>query len=113
VTDDEQLAKVPASEEDWNSFFKFVMTSLSSGAGRMDRMEEAIQSNSTQIQENTDLTKELKAGTAELVEAFKLAKSGFKALEWLGRLAKPIGVIGGAIGGLYAAWQVLLKLFSK
>lgn len=62
---------------------------LETGGDRMDRMERAIN-------ENTDLTVEVRDLLAAL-------KGGMKVLGWLGVLAKWIGVVASAAVAIYTA----------
>ena len=52
--------------------------------------------------------KELKASTSEIVEAFQAAKGAFKALEFLGKLVRPVLWIC-TLGGLMLAAAQSLK----
>jgi hypothetical protein len=47
----------------------------------------------------------IQAGTADVVAAFGAAQGAFTVLEWLGKLAKPILWVGGAITAIGIVWQ--------
>ena len=71
---------------------------------RMAQFEDALIINTETTQriedklaENTASTKRIEDGTSDLLEFFGAAKGAFKVLNWIGRLAKPIGYIAGAV----------------
>lgn len=59
------------------------------------------------LKENTDATNEIKANTAELLAVFESFKGAMKVLEWVGKLAKPIGYIIGLCASAAAFWTAL------
>lgn len=71
-----------------------VQSSLSCGAERMSRIE-------TELGNNTRETVAVKESTRELVDILNSFKGALKVLDFMGRLAKPIGLIVAAAGGLY------------
>ncbi len=48
--------------------------------------------------------KQIKCDTAEVVETFRALSGGFKVLQGLGRLARPIGYIAAAVAAVVGAW---------
>jgi hypothetical protein len=58
------------------------------------------------IEANTTLTGTIKTDTAEMLDAFRALKGGFKVLEWIGKIAKPIGIIIAAIGTAWASFHL-------
>lgn len=74
---------------------------LDAGDERMTRIEASICENAAASKANAD-------STAELVELLNTWKGAFKAFDYIGRLAKPLGAIvglGAAIVGLWAAMK--------
>lgn len=65
------------------------------------------------LNDNTVLTKKIDENTNEMVEMFKAMKGGLKVLGWFGTVAKWIGGIAVAVASVYAAWQALVKMFSR
>lgn len=60
------------------------------------------------LAENTTMTKNIAENTKDLVEFFTAFQGAFKALDYLGKLAKPLGYIvavGTAISGLWATFK--------
>lgn len=47
----------------------------------------------------------LTANTADMVTAFNAAKGAFTALEWIGKVIKPLIVIGTFLAGIAAYWS--------
>jgi len=51
--------------------------------------------------------KQIKCDTAEVVEMFRALSGGFKVLQWLGNLARPITYIAAGIAAVYGALTVI------
>ena len=66
--------------------------------GRLDKIEAAQR-------ENTAATLEGNRDAREILEIFQAVRGGFKVLGWIGAAARWVAVIGGALGGAYAAWH--------
>ncbi|MDO8251389.1 MAG: hypothetical protein Q7T78_16950 [Rhodoferax sp.] len=88
---------------------------LDDGDARMTRIE-ASQVESTQTMEsiqadlaaNTQATKEVAASTSELVDILNALKGAFRTLDFIGKLARPLGYIvslGAAVAGVWAAFR--------
>lgn len=74
---------------------------LNGGEDRFGRIEK-------ELQVNTEATRRIEANTSDLVEFFQAAQGAFKVLNWIARLAKPVGYIAGAlasVAALWAAWK--------
>ena len=74
---------------------------LDAGDARMNRIEH-------DLAENTAATQETAANTSELVSILNALKGAFKVLDFIGRLAKPLGYIaslGAALAGVWAAFR--------
>ena len=69
-----------------------------------DRRMAAIE---TDLAENTRATKELAAAVKDVVDFFGTMKGAFKALDMLGRLAKPLGYIVGLGASIAAFWTAI------
>lgn len=65
---------------------KDIHSRLDQGERRMDKMDTAIQ-------ENTTITSGVKADTTEIVEMFKSWTGAIKTLEQIGRVARPVSYI--------------------
>lgn len=48
--------------------------------------------------------KQIRCDTAEVVETFKALAGGFKVLQGIGRLARPVGYIAAACTAVAVAW---------
>lgn len=72
-----------------------VAEQLRQGTQRMDTLQRGIE-------DNTLLTCELKADTAELLSILHTCKSGLKALGWLGAAVKWLGGIAAACVAIYS-----------
>lgn len=62
----------------------------------------------TSLNINTESTSRVEKNTKEIVEAFDSAKGAFKALEFIGKVSKPIAFIVG-LGTLIASNAAALK----
>lgn len=79
-------------------------TTVEALAGRLDQGDERMTRIEDDLAKNTELTKQLADNTAEIVEFFVAVKGAFKVLNWIGKLAKPIGAIAAAAAAAAAAW---------
>ncbi len=70
---------------------------LDEGDVRMQRIEAALQT-------NNEATARVETNTSDMVEAFENLKGAFKVLNWIGRAAKPLGYIAGAIAAIISLW---------
>lgn len=70
---------------------------LDAGDARMGRIEQDLAA-------NTAATQQTAASTAELVDLFTSFKGAFRVFEYIGRLAKPLGYIVGALASVAALW---------
>jgi hypothetical protein len=78
---------------------------LDAGYARMARIEQSLKA-------NTEATERVESNTREVIGLFALAANGFKALEGLGKLAKPVAAIlglGAAALSLWAAFKGVFK----
>jgi len=74
---------------------------LDDGDARMERIERGLAT-------NTEATARIESNTSDLVEAFANLKGAFKVLNWIGKFARPLGYIAGAIAAvvsLYTAFK--------
>jgi Icc-related predicted phosphoesterase len=90
---------------------------------RLEAVEVTVHTVKTELAENTRITKVVAVGqeavakdTGELVEAFKAAKGAWAVLEWLGKAAKPVlwilgavGLVWGYVGGHLVKFIAMLK----
>lgn len=67
------------------------------------RQDEAEQRDHAMSQD----IKQIKCDTSEVVETFRALSGGFKVLQGLGRLARPIGYIAAAIAAVVGAWATI------
>lgn len=73
---------------------------LDAGDARMTRIEGDLAT-------NTRLTEQLATNTADIVEFFDAMKGALKVLNWIGKLARPLGAIATLLASLAGAWSVL------
>lgn len=59
------------------------------------------------LAENTAATKRIEANTAEMLEVFESFKSALRVLNWIGKLAKPLGYIIGLCAAITGFWTAL------
>jgi hypothetical protein len=76
-----------ASDTDWGEL-----------CDRVDEMDR-------RLQVNTEATQRVEANTAELVDAFRNLKGFFSVLDYLGRLAKPMGWLLAAGAAALLFWD--------
>lgn len=79
---------------------------LDAGDKRMARIE-------TSLEANTAVTTRVESNTSDLVGLFETFKGGFKALEGLGKIAKPVAALVGLGAALVSAWAAFKGVFGK
>lgn len=52
-----------------------------------------------------EAVKSLTSNTTDMVTAFNAAKGAFTALEWIGKVIKPLILIGTFLAGIAAYWS--------
>lgn len=102
---------MPRTTED---FENYVARELRAGDARMDEIVKtvsAIQAEQAEakvlLAENTQTIKQIQTNTAEMLEVFESWKGAMKAMEMLGRLARPMGYILGLIASGAALWAAM------
>lgn len=67
-------------------------------------LQDRVNGMADELARNTLVTEEVKNNTADLVELFTNARGAFKALEGLGKVARPLMWISGFVGSALTAW---------
>jgi len=75
--------------------------------GRVSAMEGLMAENADATKRNTDSIERLEKNTAAAVEFIQSLEGGFKVLNGLGKLAKPVGYIAGTVVSLLALWSAI------
>jgi hypothetical protein len=86
-------------------FEEHVTRALRAGSDRMDGLQLQLDEHKAMLAENTAATARIEGNTSELVEVFSNLKGAFRVLNWIGRLAKPVGAIIGLGVAMWGAWQ--------
>lgn len=77
---------------------------LNSGLGELrDRVGHLER----QMTVNTEATRRIETNTADLIDLFNSFRGGFKVLEYIGKLAKPLGAIIAMIAAIAGLWATL------
>lgn len=101
---DDQVISVPGYKgpdrrQGYSEWRRAVHKRLEDGSKKMDLLRADLDA-------NTAATNSIKADTGEMLEIFRALKGALSVLNWIGRLAKPIGAIamaGAAVVGLVTA----------
>ena len=80
---------------------------------RLDEGEERMARIERNLAANTAATARVEANTTDLIGLFETFKGGFKALEGLGKIAKPVGAIVGLGAALVSLWAAFKGVFGK
>ena len=75
---------------------------------RVVSMEGSLQENTAATQRNAEAIEGVRSNTQDIVDTFQALSGGFRVLQGLGRLAKPLAYIVGlmtAIITAYSAWK--------
>ena len=96
-------------------FRNYVANELRAGERRMDEIVNTVAQIQTEqasakvlLAANTETIAQIKTDTAEMLSVFESWKGAMRAMEMLGKLAKPLGYIVG-LGASMAAFWVALK----
>ena len=96
-------------------FRNYVANELRAGDRRMDEIVNTVAQIQTEqasakvlLAANTETIAQIKTDTAEMLSVFESWKGAMRAMEMLGKLAKPLGYIVG-LGASMAAFWVALK----
>ena len=71
---------------------------------RLDDGSATIKRIELGLSENTASTRNVEAATSEIVDFFSSMKGAFKVLNWIGKLARPMGAIIAFCVALWSAW---------
>ncbi|MEG0921358.1 MAG: hypothetical protein RSD57_16995 [Comamonas sp.] len=77
-----------------------IVKRLDAGDSRMGRLEEGLEA-------NTRATESMARDVSALVEFLNAMRGAFKVLNWLGRLAKPLGYIVVLATAVLSFWAAL------
>lgn len=75
---------------------------------RVVKMEQDMAHNAEATARNTDSIETIRQNTQDIVDTFQALAGGFKVLQGLGRLAKPLAYIVGLVTAVitaYSAWR--------
>ncbi len=86
-----------------DAFVKSTHARLAMFEDRMEKIERDMQTNTVATAKNTDSIEQIRQNTQDIVDTFAALAGGFKVLQGLGKLARPIGYIATAIAATLAA----------
>lgn len=102
---------MPRTPED---FHNYVAQELRAGDKRMDEIVATVASIQAEqasakvlLAENTETIKQIKTDTADMLEVFESWKGAMRALEMIGKLAKPMGYVIGLGASIAAFWAAI------
>jgi len=75
---------------------------------RVVQMEQDMAHNAEATARNTDSIETIRKNTQDIIDTFQALAGGFKVLQGLGRLAKPLAYIVGLVTAVitaYSAWR--------
>lgn len=102
---------MPRTEEDWHDY---VAKELREGDKRMDQfsadlaaLKNEVTDTRTLLAENSASTSRIEGHTADMLAVFESWRGAMRALEMIGRLAKPLGYVATLLAGIAAAWAAV------
>lgn len=102
---------MPRTIEDFNDY---VARQLRSDDERMDKLTDDVAKMKAEMSDtrnmlkaNSDSTARVEANTADMLTVFESWRGAMKALEMIGRLAKPLGYIAALLASVAATWAAL------
>ena len=85
------------SDETTPGQFDAINKRLDAGDDRMGRIEDSLK-------KNTEATERIERSTAGLLEWLNAFEGTFKVLNGIAKLAKPVGVLAGAVAAVMGLW---------
>lgn len=82
---------------------KTISARFDDGDARMGRIEGDVAAVRAELEANTRATQSVADSTAELVDFFHAMRGAMKVLNWIGKLARPLGAIIGLGAAVLAA----------
>ncbi len=95
---------MPRTQDDFNDF---VAQELRNGDKRMGQIGDDLASVKNEMRKNTEAIAQIKSDTADMLATFESWQGAMKALEMIGRLAKPVGYIVGLCASLAAFYTAV------
>ena len=80
---------------------------LDRGAERMGRIEGDLTAVRDRLESNARLMEQMVSSTTEIVDFFDSIRGAMRVLNWIGKLARPIGAIIGLCAALVALWTAI------
>ena len=80
---------------------------LEKGVQRMGRIEGDLALVRNRLERNAQMMQKMLDSTAEIVEFFESMRGAMRVLNWIGKLARPIGAIIGLCAALVALWTAI------
>lgn len=102
---DGHVIRVPGYEgkdrrDGYSQWRRDVHDRLNDGSEKMDLLRADVDA-------NTKATNQVKADTSEILEIFRALKGALTVLDWIGKLAKPIGAIVMVCAAAASFWSAL------
>lgn len=72
---------------------------------RLDEIEHNMKTNALATAKNTDSIEQIRQNTQDIIDSFQALAGGFKVLQTLGNLAKPLTYIVVFFTACYTAWS--------
>jgi hypothetical protein len=112
---EEDITAMSRSEEDWKAYVAQKLRENDEGMTAMKDQMDLMKRHMESVQQQLDLVTAidskqsaaidtLVANTAEILEVFSSWKGAMKVLDYLGKIAKPIGYIVALGASLMAVW---------
>lgn len=96
------------------SYQDYVAQQLRDGDRRMDKLAEEVAALKLSVADtrgllaaNSESTARVEKNTAEMLVVFESWRGAMRALEMIGRLAKPLGYIAALLASIAATWAAL------
>ena len=70
-------------------------------------LQERVGRIEKELLDNTQAMVRIEQNTADIVDVFVSFKSAFKVLNWIGKLAKPLGAIAAMVAAVTGIWMSL------
>ena len=95
-------------------FRLYVVKELRAGDKRMDeiaatvaRIQEEQVNAKALLAENTETIKQIQTNTHDMLQVFESWKGAMRALEMIGKLARPLGYITAFVGSVVGIWVAI------
>ncbi|WP_316150416.1 hypothetical protein [Cupriavidus sp. BIC8F] len=77
------------------------------GDANFQELVSRVDTLEAELKRNSEATARVEVNTADIVQAFAAASGAFRALEWIGKIARPVAYMAAAVSAIVGAWSAV------